>query len=449
MRTPSIRIRLTLWYTVVLLVIQMAVSFGIFLFMQKKLEAMAQSELESGYGVVADVLRISEGDIMDVYHLGQTRIFQITRKGEVVYQTEAWKTAPWTKKLNEAIPGTSRSVKTGDGHTYLLKSGSVPEYGFEITSAYDATANIESVLNLAWILIAAIPCALVLALAGGYFLAGRVLSPVRTVTRKAREIRADRLSERLPVANPGDEIGQLAAAFNETLSRLEESFERLRRFTADASHELRTPLTSMRTVGEVALQGPPDSASCREAIGSMLEEIQRVAQLVDNLLTLARGDSDKVNLTPCALDLGALVGEVVEELGVLAEEKSQDLATSFQPELTATVDRVTVRQAVSNVLHNAIRHAPRGGRIEIRAASIGNGQMAIDVIDDGPGIPESERARVFERFYRLDHARSRNEGGFGLGLAIARQAVELNGGTIEFQEKGGTGAWCRIVLPGK
>jgi heavy metal sensor kinase len=386
---------------------------------------------------------------MDVYHLGQTRMFQITQKGAVAYQTEAWKTAPWTKELNQGIPGADRLVKTRDGHTYMLKNGSVPEYGFEITSAYDATANIESIQNLAWILIAAIPCTLVLALAGGYFLAGRVLSPVKAITRKAREIRADRLSERLPVSNPGDEIGQLAAAFNETLPRLEESFERLRRFTADASHELRTPLTSMRSVGEVALQGPPDSASCREAIGSMLEEIQRVTQLVDDLLTLARGDSDKAKLTPCALDLSALVGEVVDELGVLAEEKSQVLSTAFQPSLTPTVDRVTLRQAISNVLHNAIQHTPREGRIEIRTMKIGDGQMAIDIIDNGPGIPESERARVFERFYRLDKARSRKEGGFGLGLAIAQWAVELNGGTIGFHDKEGPGAWCRIILPGE
>jgi signal transduction histidine kinase len=286
-------------------------------------------------------------------------------------------------------------------------------------------------------------------LAGGYFLAGRVLSPVKAVTRKAREIGADRLSERLPVENPDDEIGQLTAAFNETLSRLEASFERLRRFTADASHELRTPLTSMRSVGEVAMQGPPDSASCREAIVSMLEEIQRVTRLAENLLTLARGDSGKAQLTPCALDLSALVGEVAEELSVLAEEKSQVLSTAFQPALMPTVDRMTLRQAISNILHNAIQHTPREGRIEIRTGRVGSGQVAIDIIDNGPGIAESERARVFERFYRLDRSRSRKEGGFGLGLAIAQRAVELNGGTIGFLDKEGSGAWCRIVLPGK
>ena len=449
MKKPSIRLRLTLWYTAVLLAIQAAVSLGVFLFMQNKLEAMARKELEGGYGVVEDVLRISEGDLMDVVHLGQTRMFQITRNGVVVYQTEAWKTAPWTKELTGEAAGAGRRVRTQDGRTYALKSGAVPEYGFEITSAHEATASIESIRSLAWILVAAIPCALVLALAGGYLLAGRVLAPVKAVTRKAREIRADRLSERLPVENPGDEIGQLAAAFNDTLSRLEESFERLRRFTADASHELRTPLTSMRSVGEVALQDPSDSASCREAIGSMLEEIQRVTQLVDNLLTLARGDSGKAKLMPCSLDLSALVGEVVEELGVLAEEKSQMLGTDLQPAPTPAVDRVTLRQAISNVLHNAIQNTPRGGRIEVRTGRVGNGQVAIDIIDDGPGIPESERARVFERFYRLDKARSRKEGGFGLGLAIAQWAVELNGGAIGFQDKEAPGTWCRIVLPGQ
>jgi len=164
MKRTSIRQRLTLWYTAVLLFIQMAVSLGVFLFMQNRLEAMAQSELESGFGVVSDVLRISEGDIMDVFHLGQIRMFQIIRAGAVVYQTEAWKSAPWTKEPTGAVPGANGSLKTADGHTYLLKSGSVPEYGFEITSAHDATANIESIRSLAWILLAAIPCSLVFAL---------------------------------------------------------------------------------------------------------------------------------------------------------------------------------------------------------------------------------------------------------------------------------------------
>ena len=305
----------------------------------------------------------------------------------------------------------------------------------------------EYIRALAVIFLAGIPFALILAVLGGYFLAGRALSPVKAITRKANEINAESLSERLPVLNPNDEVGSLASVFNDTLARLDVSFQQLRRFTSDASHELRTPLTSIRSVGEVALQGFMDKKSCQEAIGSMLEETERLTHLVDNLLTLARGDAGKANLTPQAKDLSVLVGEVVEELRVLSEEKSQTLSSDSLPSIMVTADETTLRQAVSNVLHNAIEHTQKKGHVKVVTARTEDGNAIIDIIDDGPGIPEPERKKVFERFYRVDRARSRKEGGVGLGLAIARWAVEVNGGVIEFRDKQGSGTHCRITLP--
>jgi len=190
-----------------------------------------------------------------------------------------------------------------------------------------------------------------------------------------------------------------------------------------------------------------DRKSCQEAIGSMLEETERLTHLVDNLLTLARGDAEKVNLTPQSMDLSALVGEVVEELHILAEEKNQTLSSDFQSSVMVTADEGTLRQAVSNVLHNAIMHTQKEGLIEVHTTKTEDGNAVIDIIDMGPGIPESERTKVFERFYRVSGARSRKEGGMGLGLAIARWAVEANAGTIAFLDKEGQGTHCRITLP--
>lgn len=136
-------------------------------------------------------------------------------------------------------------------------------------------------------------------------------------------------------------------------------------------------------------------------------------------------------------------------MNILVIEDEPKVARAIRQGLESVGYRVTLRQAISNVLHNAIQNTPGNGRIEVRTGRVGNGQVAIDIIDNGPGIPESELARVFERFYRLDKARSRTKGGFGLGLAIAQWAVELNGGTIGFHYKEGSGAWCRIVLPGE
>jgi heavy metal sensor kinase len=298
-------------------------------------------------------------------------------------------------------------------------------------------------------LIVGIPAALLLALLGGYFLAGRALSPIQTITRKAQDITAENLSERLPVKNPHDEIGHLATVFNDTLSRLEYSFEQLVRFTADASHELRTPLTSLRSVGEVALKQSLDKISCQEAIGSMLEETERLTHLVDNLLILARGDAEKVKLTPSSVDMSKIVEEIVEELRILADEKNQRLSESIEKDIEVEVDKETIRLAVSNILHNAIRYTQEGGEVEVHMTKTERNGVIIDIIDNGPGIPEAERAKVFERFYRVDKARSRAEGGAGLGLAIARWAVEVNGGAIDFHDNDGPGTLCRIILQSK
>jgi heavy metal sensor kinase len=291
-----------------------------------------------------------------------------------------------------------------------------------------------------------IPFAAGLAIAGGYFLAGRVLSPVGAMAQKAREISAESLAKRLPVDNARDEFGQLATVFNDTLSRLQDAFERLRRFTADASHELRTPLTAMRSVGEVALQNTLDAATYRDVIGSMLEEVDRLTRLVESLLILTRADSGKAQLTPEDLDLGGVAGNVIDQLRVLADEKQQELALRAPIRVHATGDAALIRHALMNLIHNAIKYTPNGGTIAVEVNAT-DGRAVIEVRDTGPGIPAAHRDRIFDRFYRVDASRSREEGGVGLGLAIARWAVETNGGHIELASDGTDGSVFRIILP--
>lgn len=445
-RNLSIRLRLILWNAFIALLILCVVFLGIYFFMQSKVDAMEQSKVDSGYKTIEDVIRNSGGDICDFYHLGQNIMFQVTKEGKPVYQTEAWTDAPWTASLLGEKINPYGSWRTEDARFFMLKRGLVPEYNFEILYAFDASDTAESIKSLILILIIGIPAALLLAVLGGYFLAGRALSPVKSITRKAQDITAESLSERLPIKNPHDEIGHLAAVFNETLSRLESSFEQLRRFTADASHELRTPLTSLRSVGEVALKESKDTRSYTEAISSMLEETERLTHLVDNLLILARGDAGKAELTPSLTDMSTLLQEIVTELRILSEEKRQTLSTSIQKDIQVKVDKETIRLAISNILHNAILYTQDGGKVEVRMAKTENGDAIIDIIDNGTGIPDSERTKVFERFYRVDKARSRAQGGAGLGLAIARWAVEVNGGSIAFLENDAPGTFCRIIL---
>ena len=443
----SIRLRLTLWNTAVVMLIVSFMLLIIFMFLRSRILSSVEEKAEAGYATVADVITNSGGDLYDVVHLGQSRLFLITTPDEP-YLTVAWAGAhlPQTLDRNEYAPfGTFNSP---DGNRYMLKVGRIPQYDYKLGYAVDATETYQYLSRILTIFEIVLPGILILSLIAGYAMAGRALLPVKALTKEARAITAESLSRRLPVANPHDEIGHLTIVFNDTLARLERSFEQLRRFTSDASHELRTPLTAIRSVGEVALQGSDDEQSSREAISSMLVETERLSRLVDNLLTLSRGDSGKLQVARQELDLSALVNEVIDQLRVIADESRLCLHFDTTAGVSVMGDSSTLRQALVNVLHNAIRYTPEGGNIAIALATP-DAAVTIEVADSGGGIAPDQREKVFERFYRVDKARSRTDGGAGLGLSIARWAVEINGGRIEFIEPESTGARCRITLPRK
>lgn len=304
----------------------------------------------------------------------------------------------------------------------------------------------ETLRQILWSLVFGLPLAVLLAATGGYVMAGRTLQPIVEMTEQARQITSESLARRLPNPNPHDELGQLGTVFNETLERLENSFEALRRFTADASHELRTPLTALRSVGEIALREPEDADALRETIGSMLEEGQRLHDLTDTLLLLARVESGRSPIHPERLHLDPFVGEFCENLEVLASEKRQKIERSSDPGLIIEADRILLRQAAMNLLHNAIRYSPPESTVSVRSFAE-NGNAVIEVADEGPGIAPEHREKVFQRFYRIDKARSRAEGGAGLGLALAKLFVEQCGGTITLTSEPGEGSRFRIQFP--
>lgn len=297
------------------------------------------------------------------------------------------------------------------------------------------------------VLLLGLPLALVLAGFGGFALARKALAPVDVMAHKAERISAERLSERLPIENPDDELGQLARSFNATLARLEGAFEQLRRFTADASHELRTPLTAIRSVGEVALQTTRSATEYREVIGSMLEETDRLTRLVDSLLTLSRADAGHIHVERTDISVLDLVQEASSLVEVLAEEKRQRISVEGEPALTVSGDRLILRQALVNLIDNAIKYSPSGAEIVVRVRAGKDGQLIVEVVDQGPGVPQEHQSRIFDRFYRVDRARSREWGGAGLGLAIARWAVEVHGGQITLESAEGRGSTFRVILP--
>jgi signal transduction histidine kinase len=278
----------------------------------------------------------------------------------------------------------------------------------------------------------------------GYVVAGWALAPVRETVELARLLSSQSGRRQISVTNPHDEIGELETYLNELLQRLEGSFVELDRFASDVSHELRTPLTAMRAVGEVAMR-ERNPAILYDAVGSMLEEIRRMNQLIERLLLLTRGDSDMWPVRPKPGPVRNVLVEVCETLGMVAKEKRQRLQVVCADQLKAVFDPALLRLALINLTQNAIRYSLPDKSIVLRGADAGNA-VIIEVADEGAGIAPEHRDKIFQRFYRVDEARSRAAGGVGLGLAIVKWSVERMGGTVELESEVGRGSIFRLRL---
>jgi heavy metal sensor kinase len=321
-----------------------------------------------------------------------------------------------------------------------------------IRLAYSTEPLTTRLFEFVGLLLLAMPLALVAAGFAGYRIAGKALTPLEQMAHQTEQITARRLNERIPVDNPNDEFGHMARVLNGLLARLGESFEKLQHFTSDVSHELRTPLAAIRSVGEVGLQEDHSTEKYRDIIGSMLEEVARLTAMIDTLLTIAHADSGEVELHRTVFALNDLVQESVAIVGVLAEDKRQKIIVAEESQISVSADRNFLRMAVINLLDNAVKYSPPGSAIRLR---LFDGEAVFDqtqfaelaIEDEGPGIPGDKAARVFDRFYRVDEGRTRDAGGAGLGLAIAKWAVEAHGGTITLQPRLPNGSVFNIRLP--
>ena len=356
---------------------------------------------------------------------------------------------------DEGVNGFSpRSLRLADGTRVLVISHVhvLQETPVLIRLAYSTEPLRLQTFQLLGLLALVLPIALIAAGFAGYRFAIKVLGPLEQMARLTERITARRLNERIPVKNADDELGHMALVLNGLLERLQESFEKLQRFTSDVSHELRTPLAAMRSVGEVGLQEEHDAEKYRDIVGSMLEEVAKLTAMIDTLLTIAHADSGAIQLQQTTFALLDLVQEGVVVVGVLAEDKKQTLSVTGDHGALVHADRAFLRMALVNLLDNAVKYSPSGSRIHVSLHIVGSDTGPVQFVelaiqDEGPGIPESARERVFDRFYRLDEARSRDPGGFGLGLPIAKWAVEAHGGTIHVKTSFPTGAIFCIKLP--
>ncbi|MHB2148019.1 heavy metal sensor histidine kinase [Calditrichota bacterium LG25] len=455
-KVKNIRTRLTLWYVAVftlILVVYAVLSLSlVYWSMRQDLD----NELEEDYEILENIISvekdgaISVNENVDPYF--RERWIEIwDASGKKLYESR-----PFTAKILPPVPDRikkagrftfySQALPDGGHARFLFGKANINGRWLFVRLVKSEDQLWDDLADTARVFLLALPFSLFLAGFGGFLLTRKLLSPIDRMTEKARRISEENLQERLPVINADDELGHLARTFNKMLERIEKSFARLKQFTADAAHELRTPLTAIQSIGEVSLQENKDAAYYRNVIGSMLEENHRLTQLVDSLLFLSRADCERIKVSKEPFSLFSFIEKTVELIQPLAEEKNQTILLEGDRRLNLTADKNLLREALLNILDNAIKYSGGGTTIRVRFERIRH-VTQISVTDQGPGIPVDQQEKIFERFYRVDKARSREIGGIGLGLAIARWTVRAQGGNIRVKSQPEAGSTFIIELP--
>jgi heavy metal sensor kinase len=460
MRKLSIGLRLTLWYVVIFALAQLVFGGGMWFLLHYRLYDIVDDGLENQADDLKNFMAAQKADaplaklqeeVAEEYGIEHSgNYLQIyLGNGQWLYRSPFLQANP----LAAPEPGTfgkpffedhrlgRRSFRfmverlEMNGHVYTVETGSSTHDVVETLSAFRS-----------YLLMFA-PLVLLLAASGGYWLSRKALSPMDALVLTARAISGANLSSRLEKLNTGDELQRLSDTLNEMLDRIETAFLRITQFTADASHELRTPISLVRTEAELALRRSRGEAEYREALRHILLEAERTTSLIEQLLSLARADSGRETLNLQPVDLPEILHEVVEGWRQVATVRNlQFTARIEERELSVLGDEPALRRVVDILLDNAFKYTPSPGTVSLSLEQKGENAV-ITVQDSGVGIAEEEQDKIFERFYRVDKARSRALGGAGLGLAIARWIVAQHRGVVVVESIMGKGSIFRIELP--
>jgi len=453
----SIRVRLTLWFVLLLAITLAIFSVALYLALRHNLNSSLNDSLESRAEIVSGL--VVDVDQVDVAALtipgdpveGEEFVRVFDSSGNLVFDNSGEKFRPPDDPaaVSAALSGsrTRRSLDLGPELRALIAPISANGQVIGAVEVGLSTDDLHSTLRTLLIIIAVTyPLALIIASGGGVFLAGRALSPIDGLTRAARRISAEDLSQRLDMRLPDDEVGRLARTFDEMIARLDDAFRRQRQFTADASHELRTPLTAIKGQTEVALQKDRDPEEYRSVLRNVNLEVDRMIRLVSSLLMLARADAQQVPLARESISLGGVIGDAADQVRSAADSKGVLIRVRNGRETRLTADQDLLLQLMLNLLDNAVKHTPSGTSIDV-SWSIEDGSAQVVVSDEGPGIASEHLPHIFDRFYRVDKARSRDGGGVGLGLSICRWIAQAHGGSIEAGNAPGQGATFKVHLP--
>jgi heavy metal sensor kinase len=465
MNTRSIRFRLVAWYAgllvVVFLVLGGLMYAGLKLYLEQSLrtaqirraqqiadtllakiaetgQAHVVNEINSWFAPETNdrFIRITDGSATPLYVSSSPRGGSFDANRVPPPQDKTDKISWREQELSGAAPLLIASMpyRTAQGKQYLVEVGA-------------SLQPVQDVLRrLVVYLVLGLAAMVLVATGGGYFLIRRALAPVDQISSSAEHITMHNLKERLPIAQTGDELERLSVSLNHMIARLEDAFQQNRRFTADASHEMRTPLTIMRGELESIVEGACSPADVRAAAASILEEVQRLARIVEGLFAISRLDTGEAQAQWNLFDLAGLATSTAEQMCLLAEDKGISITSNAPKKVIVNGDRARLKQVVVNLLDNAIKYTPDGGAVRLSVIA-GDDKAVLEVEDSGIGIPAEAQPHIFERFFRVDAARSRDMGGAGLGLSIVKSICTAHGGRVDFQSTEGKGSRFKVELP--
>jgi heavy metal sensor kinase len=452
----SLRVRLTVWYVLLLAIILAAFSAGLYLAVRSNIYGNLDDSLDARSQVLGAAVTFDgngptlSGADAPADPQGETFARVFDSSGQVTFDNTNANTATTIDQriITAALHGQTTRANASSKEENLLvltrpitrdgATAGVLQVGISREDARDTLSALLFVLAVGY------PLTLILASAGGVFLAGRALAPIDRLTRVARRISAEDLHQRIDLEVPDDEVGRLARTFNDMIARLDDAFERQRQFTAHASHELRTPLTVIKGQTEVALQRDRDVESYQRILEGVNLQVDRMIRMSQSLLVLARADAGQLLPSSEPVEIGGVVREAVDQLLPAAEAKSIEIAAAGTP-ATTSGDRDLLLQLLLNLLDNAVKYTPDYGFIRISWS--GGDEIRIDVSDTGQGIPDADLPHIFERFYRADKSRTGTNAGAGLGLSIASWIAEAHGGRLDVQSKEGLGSTFSVRLP--
>jgi heavy metal sensor kinase len=460
MKRLSIGMRLTLWYLAIFALAQILFGAGMWLILRNNLFDLVDDGLEAQVDDLKNFLQsqpkdrpiakvqeeVNEtytiehpGDYLAVYaddnQLIYRSAFLQAHQSALVPPDQVKRPIVRSRRIDHRPFRFLFQKLEVNGHVYTVEMGG---------PADDA---VETLHDFRSYLLMFAPLLLLVAAGGGYWLSRRALSPVDALVRTAREVSGTNLSSRLQKLETGDELQRLSDTLNEMLDRIEAAFQRITQFTADASHELRTPVSLIRTEAELALRRSRGEAEYKESLRHILLEAERTTALIEQLLSMARADSGRETLHLEPVDLRQTLRGVVDGWQQVATIRNLQFSASLDaPDFSVMGDETLLRRLADILLDNAFKYTPSPGSVHLSLEPQGENAL-IRVQDSGVGIPEEEQGKIFERFYRVDKARSRAQGGAGLGLAIAHWIVTQHGGSIQVESRPGQGSTFRVELP--